>query len=790
LFKLFLLSFLLFSPFGLNLNALELSVLGAKENHKSYSTLHVKHKNNFLCQEIKNDFKEVTKIVCAFSKSPSQKIQTIENNFFNINTEIKDNTYFLIITPRKKIKLYPMIFNLSKDDTVFASDVKLSSHWMILGYEDKIPFIKKNPYSEMSINFPFTLEKNKLPYVGGLDLSGNPVYIKKVEDVSSYLKIKKLFKQKRYELTLDLIDEVVTKYPNTLFMAELLYFKIKVYMHLKNYDEIIDIAKIYLREYSSDENVAEVLALSSKSYSKLGMNIDATYFFDRLFSEHKNSVYEKWGRIYKGEMLEATGGVSKAVIEYKIALNTTTDLTVAADAALKLARLYLANSNAKESAKFIQKIAKAKPEYFAKYFKLSKEMMLDFAEIEDYISASTISKCLVDNVKITNDDHESLMRNVGVWLSNTQKKKEALEALNRYLNEYDEGVYELEVQVAKDSLFFQVNDENLTQKLDNYTQMINKYKNDSIGSRAVYEKANLLLENKMFNDVLDLEIKLLALDSIIYKDVNQIINDAAVGEMKLSLKNKKCNRVLAISTKYKIKLSNEWDDGIYECAMKGGDYTLARDTSDRNLKSKDLELRKKWLYRYINVDFATGNYKDVISASIELISLIQDDKESKYKKVYRTLFDTYNRFENTNGMMKSIIDIKKVYGKDSNDIDRYVDMVAMAERAKDNNLLIKYATEVMDIQKISDSYAQSPFIEFTLYQAYVNKENNNEALKVIKSLDKVNIKNSERARQKYLLGSIYSKLWREEDASKAYKEAIDADKESPWAELAKGASGI
>jgi len=790
LLKTIFLALLLFNFYQLNLHALDISIQGAKQDHKAYSTLHLKDNNSFLCQENKNDFDQVVKIICAFSKSPSKDIQKIKNDFFNIETEIKDKTFFLIITPNHKIKLYPIIFDLTKDDTVFQADVEFSKHWMIIGYIDTIPFIKQNTYSDTSINFPFMHEADKLPFVGGLDINGNPVYIKKIGDVTSYIKIKGLYEKGKYEFCLELIDEVMTKYPNTLFLAELIYYKLKVYAQLKNYDEVIDTSKIYLKDYSSDENVAEVLSLASTSYAKIGLNTDAIYFFDRLFSEHPDSVFTKWGYIYKGDMLESSGGVSKAVILYKKALNSTKDIDVATSAAYKLAHLYLANSNAKESAKFIQKIAKAKPEYFVSKFKRSLSMMYDYIDIEDYKSGATIAKCLLDNIKTTNDEHEVLMKNVGVWLSNTDDKKSALDALNLYLKEYSDGLYEQEVQIAKDSLFFQNNDENLTTKLNNYTKLMDTYTEDSIGYKATYEKAKLLLKNDKFNKVLDLETQLLVLDNQLYKDVNDIINDAAVGAMELALKNKECADVLKISAKYKISLSNDWDDGIYECSMMGGDHTLAKSIANKNLKSKDLSLRKKWLFRYIEVDFATGNYSELIPASKELILLIKNDKNTSYKKVYRILFDTYSRLGDNSGMMSSIEDIKKIYGIDYKDIDRYVAMIVAGDKLKDDNLIIKYASNVMKIQKMSNSFAQSPFVEFALYQAYMNKENYNDALLVMESLNNVKLNNSNRARQQYLLGSTYSKLWREDDAALAYQKAIDADKDSPWAELAKGAKGI
>jgi tetratricopeptide (TPR) repeat protein len=790
LFKTIILTFILFSLFRLNANALDISIKSAKENNKTYSILNLRDTNKFLCQEIKDDFEKVVKIVCAFNKSPSDKFNNLQNDFFKIKTEIKKQTFFLIITPFHKMKLMPMIFDLTIDETVFKPTVKISSSWMILAYNDEFPLLKKNLFNETSIDFPYTHTGNKLPYVGGLDIDGNPVHIKKVEDVKSYLEIKKLYDTKQYQLAFEMISDIEKNYPNTLFLAELLYYKIKVYTMLDNLDEVVANSKIFLREFSSDDNVSEVLALLARAYSRMGEGTNAEYFFDRLFEEHSDSVYSKWGYIYKAEMLENSSEQIKAIHFYKKALNETADFLVASTAAYKLAHIYLVKLELKESVKYMQKIAKAKPEYFANNLEISVEMMNDYADAKDYKSASTIAMCIADSLGNKDIRHEELLKNAGVWLSYTDDKKEAIKTLNRYLKSYSDGAFNEEVQVAKDSLFFTNVDENATMKLQNYEKLITKYKDDRIGKRAIYEKAKLLLELKMYNDVLAMKDSLHKLDTVIYKGIENIINDSAIGSMENALKNKECNVVLGISAEYKIKLSDSWDDGIYECAMKSADYILAKSTANKNLKSKDIEFRKKWLFRYIEVDFATGNYTNVISASKELIALTKDNKNSKYKKVYRILFDTYNRLENNSQMINSIDDITKAFGKNYKDIDRYIALITIANKLKDDNLVIKYAKEVMDIQKSSNSFAQSPFVEFTLYQTYINKEDYNSALNVIKSLDNIKLKNSNRSRQKYLLGSIYSKLWRADDANIAYDEAIKADPKSPWADLAKGAKGI
>jgi hypothetical protein len=472
------------------------------------------------------------------------------------------------------------------------------------------------------------------------------------------------------------------------------------------------------------------------------------------------------------------------------ALNETVDINVATYAGYKLAYIYLVNSQSKESAKYTQKIAKVKPEYFSEKLAVSIRMMDIYVDIEDYKSAATIAMCLVDSMSDIDVNYELYLKDVGIWLSYTDDKKAALKALNKYLEVYDEGEFDAEVRIVKDSLFFTNVDENATTKLQNYEKLISKYQNDTIGSRAIYKKAKLLLELKRYNDVLAMQDTLYKLDTTKYKDIDNIINDSAIGSMENALKDKECNGVLEIAAKYKIKLSDSWDDGIYECAMKGGDYILAKSSANKNLKSEDIDFRKKWLFRYIKVDFTTGNYTNVISASKELITLIKDNKDSKYKEVYRILFDTYNRVENNSQMLSCIDDIEKVFGKNYKDIDRYVAMITIADKLKDDNLVIKYATIIMDTQKESDSFVQSPFVEFTLYQAYINKEDNNGALNVIKSLENIKLKDSDRARQKYLLGSIYSKLWRKDEANTAYDEAIKADAKSPWADLAKGAKDI
>ena len=415
---------------------------------------------------------------------------------------------------------------------------------------------------------------------------------------------------------------------------------------------------------------------------------------------------------------------------YKKALHETIDIEIAATAAYRMA-LYNINSGKKaEASKYAMKIIKAKPSFFVSKYKTTLEMIETFVDEGELITAAAIAQAVVNETSEEEyDEYESLVKNIGIWLSKTPKKQEALSALNDYLKKFPDGLYDAEVQVAKDSLFFDVSDANVTTKIADYNNLIETYAEDSIGKRAIYEKAKLMNSNGLFSGVLEFKDDLLALDTTTYSDTQAIVDEAALGAMETALKNKECHSVLKISSEYSIKLSDKWDDGIYTCAMKGADFALAKNVASKNLKSDNMQMRKKWLYRHIKVDFATGNYSDVVKASEELITLISNDNKSEYIDVYRVLFDTYDRLENANKMIESMANVQKVFGNSYKDIERYVAVMAIGSERNDDNLVLIYGNEVMKIQKKSDSYAQSPFVEFALYQAYINKEDFNKALR-------------------------------------------------------------
>lgn len=774
---------LLLTP--LFLFALELSVSGGKENNTPFSIIHIKDSNHFLCESVRNDFEQTTQVICAFAQRPSQSLQPISNNFFDISFSTKKSLYFIRFQPHFKMQLFPMIFDLKHENTTFTADVKMSKEWMIVGYMKTMPFLKKETVPATAINFPVTTQDKELPFVGGLDIKGNPIHISKIKDVSDYLAIKRFYKAKDYEKVLSLIDDVLKEYPDTVFKSELLLYQIRSYHFLENSDDLLDIAKIFLREYASDEHVPEVLAYTARAYSAMGLYTDSDYFFERLFDEHENNRFAHLGMIYKAEQLDASGNAVKALKYYEKAFYATKDVDIASLAAFKMSEYYIDHNQAKMAKKYVDKILAANSDYFAQHLQESLEMAMAFSDHLKYKTAADIVGAIYAKYPTSNEDDEKMLKDQGVWLAKAGLKEEALFVFNKYLDTYKYGQFVEEVQEEKDALFFENSDMNVSVKLAEYENLIETYPNDSIGDKALYKKAKLLNSSGAYQATLDLNASLHQLDPIEYVDVDEIIHTAAKGLMRESLQAKKCRQVINLSQTYNVTLSSKWDSDIFECAFKGGNYTLAKTMASTHLKEKNITERMAWLLRYIKTDFQTGNYSEVVDASKELITLVNMERSKEYDDVRRLLFDAYQRLGNKEGMIGSISEIEKAFGLVYKDSERYAQMVTLAQNRKDDQMVVNFAMKVMQLQKKIGAYTQTPYVEFTLAQAYINLAKEREALKVLESLNDRNLNSEKRSRQKYQLGSLYQKLSQEDAAKTAYEESIKADENSAWAKLSK-----
>ncbi|MDD2828236.1 MAG: tetratricopeptide repeat protein [Sulfuricurvum sp.] len=768
----------------LPLFALDISIQSGKESSEPYSILHLRDTKPFNCVSTKNDFDQISRIECTLNDSST--LPNINNPHFTL----AKTASILIITPKTKIALFPVGFDLRYDSQIYTANAKGVNHWNIIGYSKTIPMLPNEKRSSNGINLPMKLAKESYPYVGGLDLKGNPIKMKNVEDVNGYMDLKKAYAASDYTKVLYIAQDILKHYPKTIFSNELILYQIRAYYAMGNYEGLLPLSKQFLRQYSGDPNMAEVLAYTGDAYSQMGQNSDSDYFYDRLFSEHPSELFAQKGMYYKAKHLEVVGSPTKAAKYYREALSRTKDVDLASACAFELAQMEIGGKTPEKARDYIDKIARVNPHYFTKVTPESLEMIDILDGRKDYLIAAKITQSLIEGVNHKSPEHGKLLKNLGILYAEAGKKNQALDAFNEYLKLFPYGEYLTEVQRQKDGLFFEKEDGNNTSGIKKYDELIERYGNDSIGNKALYKKAQLLFKQGKYDEILKMENELYKLDTTAYPDANGLIGKSAIEITKKNLQNSKCEEAMSMHKMYQIKLPTEWDGLTFECALKMSKFPLAEQLVSKNIKSKDMATRQQWLYRSIKMNFALGEYKKALSGGRDLSALLSVQQNPPLNDAYRILFDSAQRSGDSVNMVQYIKECENVFGSDFKDIERYTQMMSLGLSRKDEAMVQTYGQKVIALQKRTKTATQSPFVEFTLAQSLINQDKNKEALEILKGLNGVKLSDEKRSRQYYLMGSLSMKLGNNTEARSSFNASIKADKNSAWGKLAKDALGL
>ncbi|MGZ5208376.1 MAG: tetratricopeptide repeat protein [Sulfuricurvum sp.] len=768
----------------LPLFALDLSIQSGREESSGYSILHLRESKPFKCTSVQNDFDEIVRIECQVSNN--HPLPPIINPYFSL----QHTPSSLIITPKKKIALFPIGFDLRHDAQVYSSDEKPIDHWMIIGYTKKLPMLQQTSANPNGINLPIKIAKESYPFVGGIDLKGNPIKMRGTQDVNEYMALKKAYNAKDYEKALFLAGDTLKKHPNTIFNNELILYQIRALHHLGEYEQILALSKQFIRQYSSDPAVAEVLAYTANAYSQSGQNSDSDYFYDRLFTEHAEDPFAAQGMFYKAQHLELVGSPKKAAQYYREALSRTKDVDLASACAFELARMEIGAGNLKKSKEYLEKIARVNPRYFGEVRDSSLELIEILKGQKDPLTAAKITKSLISSVPDKSQEHQVYLKKLGLLYAQGGEKQKALEAFNTYLKLFPYGESITEVRRAKDELFFEKEEPKGEKGVKKYDELIERYGNDSIAHKALYKKAQLLFKEKKYEAILKIENDLYQLDTTAYPEVNTIISQSAAEITTQKLKEQKCSEALSMQKMYKIKLMPQWDGLTFECALKMGNFPIAKMMTAKHLKAKNIAERQLWLSRVVKTHFALGEYKEATRGGKELMTLLEVQKNPLLNNMYRVMFDTAQRSSDAEGMIRAIKRCESAFGVDFKDIERYTQMVSLGLKRKDEVLIQSYAQKVITLQERTKTSTQSPFIEFTLAQSLMNRDKNKEALNILKSLDDNKLSSEKKSRQQYLIGSLAMKIGRNGEAKTAFNASIKADKNSAWGKLAKDALGL
>ncbi len=768
--------YILLIVYSLQLYALQLRIDTAIQHSEFYSILYLSSSQPFICEKRDINSTIPSGIICAFTKKPHHIFKNLSNNYFSIAPKIKDNIFFIIIKPKYKMFMHSMPFDLIFNQTVFQTDIKIARRWIVIGYKNSLPLINKKSYN--GLNLPVTFSNMKPAYVGGLDLSGKPIRIKQLKNIKYYISIKQAYKNKQYTKTLSLINKALQLYPYSMFDSLYMYYKIKIFYKMANYHRLLNLSEQFLRKYSGNAHTAEILLLTANSNQVLKHAAEAKYFYNRLLTEHKNSKYASLALIKIGDILLSHHKKQQAVDKYTEALDRAKDINVASLAAYKIALFSLKNKMLNDGIKYINKVLNANPSFFAKEPKRVLSISQVLAGYKKYKLALKITDMALDTLKLSNKFYSLLLKNKGVWLAKIKDKSEAVKVFNRYIKEFPNSKYIDTVKEAKYALFFNTKTLNVAQKLRHYDYLIKMYKGKSIAKKALEKKVQLLYKTKQYLQILSLNLK--GFDDIVAKSAQDLMQEMVTKHH--------CYKAVEIYKRYKLAAKYPLALDMYQCAMQTLSYKTAHKIVKQFVSSKDISKRIKWMYYDALSLYHLKHYHKVLQIGDDLRILLQNNTKSPYDEIYRVMFDSYAKLHNHEKMLSSMQKIINIFSIRFKDISRYIKLVRLGVSLKDNNIITTYGEYVYKLQNRYKTYPYSPYIGFTLAQAYSNIDHTQRAIKILLSLK--SLTPLQKSRQQYLLGTLFEKEWKNKKAKDAFRASIKADKSSPWAQLSKEAINL
>lgn len=775
---------------SVQLFALELVLNSGKESKINYAILHIMDAQPFDCETIPDAF-DKKRYLCKIDRPIDKPVESKKMKYADLDFYEKEGAFYLAIDPKFDSKLIPVQESLY-DTTEILKKAKTNrySHWTIL-FQEKPLYEQKALYD--AIDFPVVYTKNEMPYVGALDLNGKPISYAQSKDIQLYLDIKKDYEHGDYESVVKNVKRVLSAFPNSIFRSELELFQMRSMDKILstrtedtgnldfNENNIVEIAKRWTKEFASDENIPEVLMMMTKAYLKIGSKSDANYFLDILVSEHPDNVYTKKTILLYADNLFAKKEKEKAMKLYMDVLYSAQDIDVASEAAIRLSDHQMDAGKLKEAKEYLLKVLNVNANYLLKDPSASYKLAKRLYEHKLYDLAASVSDLLLEHMSKKDDTRELLLKESGDWHAKANEVDKAHERYQEYLSEYkNNGAYVQEVKESLDELFFKLKENNETKLEKYYDKLIEEYNNE-IGQKALLEKANLLLKQKRYEEVLALQDALSKLPDRFEIKPEEIIYEAARLLAIDELEKSDCQRAVDLVETYKLQISGmEYDPKLYQCFMRQSRFDRAQEISHAHLKDQSLQSRYEWTQKEVQALYKMGRYQDALAFKEDLKTLTFSLREKIDLPTIRDLFFSYIKLNNIEGAVSLAEGIKILYPNDASTMDMYYEIVRIAGDTKNDLLLVKYAEIILQMQKQFKSSAYTPSVELSYIESLKRLDRNEEALKIAESLLPQNLNAKDKIRLLYQAGELSLKLRENAKAKNYFLQCTQINETSSW----------
>ena len=757
-------------------HAASLTLNEAKDNNKTFSILHIKDNEDFLCEvKMRSDFKDI--VICIFSEKITPTI-------------LKSNRDLLIESVGNELRIVPngkMILQSLQDDFITTNTVKADitrnhKHWIVIGYKKDIKLFRQNKRD--GIGFDIIYQNRGLPFVGSLDLDGLPIVQK--SDAIGMRQIREAYKEKDYERVIKFSDDLLEN-RDRIFSEEAGLYKLRAMDKLAwqgggksniDTDELLETAKKWIQDNPSSKYLPEVLMYISKMYYKLGHIGKGDEYSDILNEEFYDSKYNKLAQIYKADRVyKNRKRRAEAIKIYKEVLYNTGDLNIASLAASRISEKYLANNQIDLAVDFYKKVINANEAYIKEHPKESYEFAKKFAEGEKYdLSIQIVSLLLNQQQKKENKDE--MYKDIAYWYELNGNKKMAYGLYKQYLKDYPRGEYVGFVTSRLDRVLLDVGEKNVTKKMENINNILDNYPNDPVYKKALIEKAQILSQERNFSELFAMEEELKKFGG--YK----LLKYGAEKKISDDLKNDRCKDAIYLAEEYNATISPKYEMKYFECLLRTASYQKALELAKNHLKERELPTRLEWMYLALKAYSKLDQNKKVILLAEDIEKLSKIVKTDKYNDiVYAKAEAYYNLKEYDELMLAEVRKAEKLFPKDVRNIDLFMKVLRFAKAKKNDLLIVNYAKKIIQLQHEHKISHYSPLVELDYINALKRLKQYDKALKEDLKLLYVELTDKQRANVLYIAGELSLKLNKEKEAKEFFIKCGEIVEDSAWQRL-------
>ncbi|PAF44291.1 flagellar protein [Helicobacter sp. 11S02596-1] len=755
--------------------SLEIAVNYGKENSKNFSVLNLKDSKPFLCKEKPSHADNTHIIECIIDAIPQEGFSPTRTMFFDFYYRMIDGKFHLYIEPKKKQKLFAIQGDLKKDIRLIREKPTFSRIWQIVGYEDKIPFLSHQ--KPRGLNFPISIPDAQTPFIAELDINNKPLEYTKGFDFDAYMRAKSQLEKKSYYEVLNTINETLKQYPNTIFKKDLYLYQIIALSKLdqKQQDTIIDIATNWIKQYPSDTSIPQVLYMLAKAYADIRYDSEAQYYYKRIIQEYPKNRYAPLAKMQLAIEFSNTSNIGLASIYFQEAYSEAKDLESASEIAINWAKFEVKKQNFTNAEDLIEKVLQAYPQFFLLNPQKTYQTIGFLEKNALYKSAANIAQYL-----FTHTDDKQIQEQVGYDLGNLYAKANEFDKAHQanlaYIKNYPTSPKIKEVQKRDDEILFKISGDN-KEKLKRYNYIIAKYPGTKESQQALEKKAQLLIDEKQFQEVLAIR-KDLGEDSV-------FVQTALNSLIKQYLQTKDCknaNLYLIQTTHY--DLTGEQKLQAFHCLYNASLNKNAQIISkDMAKQAKSIDEKLAWLVNDAKNLYQLGDYKTSMLAAKDAFSLALASKKSQYYDVGFTLFFDLANINSKEEAFKVYSQLEKFFKDDSRMIKVYATLLNWETGMKNDTTIQIYAKNIIALQKKYKTDEFTPYAEFELINSLMRVGKAPEALTAVNSLLQKNLTNEQKQKALYTKASIQNLQNNAQGAKDSFEKCTKIPADSPWKNL-------